>query len=502
MPRPLLVLVVLLLPLATSAQSVSSIGEPIRPDRAPLASATEVPAVLLLGLSGPTAALVNPARSARARDRFVYGTLHRGGAPLTFVGIFGTRDRRWLLTADNHIAVREDSETRTQSQSSDFPAGGSSSSSSERIYENESVTTVTRARLLHVGRTDFGGYAFGLFGGYRSLRFEADRTTASTSTRDFPELPSTETRRQTGEQLQLEDNDDFAVGVEAAFAGRTWDLAASVSYQHRSAEAALERSDALDFMSDDPIRSLTEERLEAFAHTVEATPRAVDFEVIGTLRAGRDRDDYLYGAVSGTVGSGTADYASSTANRLFLIREIGGEVVQEESSDSEFTDDGSVDLDTRATQASLGYVYARRARRMLILAAINPTAAFERVESVSTLASFGVPGSKRVSDRTALALNLPLYVRFDVTKGLEAFGGGVYTYSYDRTEYTDRPLSTPSGAMIQTTEFSRTTDFVASRGRLFAGALFTFRSGLVAQASFHGDLAALSGWTASLGYRF
>jgi hypothetical protein len=225
-------LALLLFPLAAHAQSVSAIGEPIRPDRAPLAASAEVPAVLLLGLGGPTAAFVNPARSARFRDRFVYGTLHRGGAPLTFVGLFGTRDRRWLLTADNHLAVREDSDVQTQSQSSDFPSGGSSSASSERVYESESITTITRARLLHVGRTDFGGYAFGLFGGYRSLRFEADRTTASTSTRDFPEQSSTETRRQAGEQLQLEDNDDVAVGAEAAFAGRTWDLAASVSYQH------------------------------------------------------------------------------------------------------------------------------------------------------------------------------------------------------------------------------------------------------------------------------
>jgi hypothetical protein len=248
--------------------------------------------------------------------------------------------------------------------------------------------------------------------------------------------------------------------------------------------------------------SLTEERLDAFSHAVEATPRAVDFEVIGALRAGRDRDDYLYGAVSGTFGSGTADYASSTVHRLFLVREIEGEVVQDESSSSEFADDGTVDLATRATQASLGYVYARRARRMLILAAINPTAAFERVESVSVSASFGVPGSKRVSDRTALALDLPLYVRFDVTKRLEAFGGGVYTYSYERIESTERPVSTPTGDMTQTTESNRTADLVMSGGRLFAGALFTFRSGLVAQASFHGDLAAIGGWTASLGYRF
>ena len=241
--------------------------------------------------------------------------------------------------------------------------------------------------------------------------------------------------------------------------------------------------------------------MEAFSHTVEATPRAIDFEVIGALRAGRHRNDYLYGSVSGTYGNGTADYVSSTESRLVLVREVEGEIVEDIDTSTASDNEGDVDLTTSATQASLGYVYAHRNRRLTILAAVNPTAAFERIERVSPEAvPNAVPVSESVTDLTALALHLPLYMRFDVTRSLKAFGGGIYTYGYDRIESTNRPAAAAEGG--NESERARTTDLVRSSGRLFAGALLTFRSGLTAQASFHGDLAALEGWTVSLGYRF
>lgn len=500
----LLALVALLLPLSVSAQHASSIDDPLRPDRSPLAAAAEVPAVLLLGIGGPTAAFVNPARAAYARERFVYGTIRPQTGPLSFAGLFGSRDHRWLLTADNQIFVREDTDAQAQMQTTQLPAGGMSSSESERTDEIKNITTATRARLLLVGRTDFGGYAFGLFGGYRSANFDITRASTSATVQNYPEESYSDVRRQASEQSQRRGNDDFAVGTELALAGRTWDLAASVSYQHRAADAFHLQSAELDRMFEDAFQSLTEERLDSFRGTIEGSPRAVDFEVIGALRAGRKRGDYLYGSVSGTFGGGTADYDTGSIIRRFLLREVEGEVVEDVSVDEASEDAGDIALDTRATQVSLGYVYARHGRGMTVLAAVNPTADFGRVESVSARPSNGFPVAKHVLDQASLALNLPLYLRFDVTKRLEAFGGGVYIYRYDRHERTEQPVPSPASGTDETLEVesSRTTDLFASTGRLFAGAVMTFRSGLTAQASFQGDLAQFSGWTVSIGYRF
>ena len=166
---------------------------------------------------------------------------------------------------------------------------------------------------------------------------------------------------------------------------------------------------------------------------------------------------------------------------------------------------GDVDLATRAARVSLGYVFARHRRGLSVLAAVNPRLDVLRFESALADLSGSAHPSLQETDQLTVALDLPLYLRFDVTKRLDVFGGGVYTYAYVRLETTDRPLYPDAlleeGQTLETTR-SRTLDEIASSGRLFAGAVLTFRSGLTAQAAFRGDLAAIDGWTVSLGYRF
>jgi hypothetical protein len=502
--RLLLVLTALLVPVAASAQfGISSIDDPIRPARAPLAHAEEVSDVLLLGLGGPTAALVNPARAARLRHRFAYGTIRPQedrAEPVSFTGLVGTRDRRWLIVADNAIFTRNTdaviSETRTMPD-----PGGTVTSEFERVNETSSTASLTRVRLLHVGRTDFGGFAVGLYGGYRGGDSNLSQTTSALD--EDPVPPNTSERRQRSENLQQLRSDDFAVGVEAAFAGDTWDLAAAASYQRRTADATLSMSSFLQQDVVNPAQTFFERREESTVQAIEGSPEAVDVEVIGALRAGQRRDDYLFGAVRGTFGGGTADYRSAFDSERLLVVSVDGEVVEQNETSDSRDDAGAVDLETRDVRVSLGYVYAQRGRSLTVLAALNPMAAFGRVDRAAAEGPFFSVLEER-DERTEIALQLPLYVRFDVTKRLETFGGGVFTYAYERLEMTQRPRF--SGDLTGQTEIELTreqiVDTFSSDGRLYAGALFTVRSGLTAQAAVRGDLAAIDGWTVSLGYRF
>lgn len=506
MPRTLLALVALLLPVPALAQfGVSSISDPLRPVRTPLAHAAEVPDVLLLGLGGPTATLVNPARAARLRGRFVYGTIQPrsgGPEPVSLVGLAGSRDRRWLVVAENSTYVDDFDESFIDRRTDAFPENGTRIYESERIRSASRTNAVTRARLLLAGRTDFGGYAFGLFGGYRSADEDVVQSLTSFSNETRLSPPTADVRRQDADQSRHQHRDDFGVGVEVALAGRTWDLATSLSYQRRSSDAGFEDAERTVRDFEDPNTTLMLDDRTSTAFSADASPEAVDFEVLGALRMGERRDDYLFGAVTGTFGGGTAGYRGMSSSQRTLVQTLDGEVVNEESFSSTFDDAGEVDLDTRATRVSLGYVYARRHRGVTVLAALNPTAASERVDQADTGPAFA---SKREIEQLHVALNLPLYVRFDVTRRLEVFGGGVYSYAYRRTEVDERPLypvDLLDGDPTIETVRDQTSETLASDSRFYAGALLTFRSGFAAQASFNGDLAAIDRWTVSLGYRF
>ncbi len=498
----------LLVPASAFAQfEVSSVTDPVRPDRSPLAITEEVPAIFWLGLDGPAPLFVNPARAAHTKYRFAYATVRPElavDAPVSFAGLFGRGERRWLVTADNGVSVQKVAETRTSSDRDEGPTF-SSLDTSERTTETGLAATSTRARAVFVSRTDFGGIAFGLYGGYRSrgARFLFDAEAERTLIQTDPLFERTAFQRNRSELSA--DADAFGVGAELAFAGRTWDLAAAVSYQQRIADAEntaarLETDRTEQTLSDG---SLIEQlsRFESASRTAaEGTPAAVDFEVVGALRTGRRRDDYLFGSAAGTFGGGTADVAASLETELFTQTVGGGNDVEMLDQTAE-AGQAEVDLATRATQVSLGYVYAQHYRGMTILAALNPQGGFEHTESA---AAFG-PGSgpaRRETDATTLALLLPLFVRFDVTRRLDAFGGGAYTYAYTRLETTSRTVgglpSTPAGE--ETTE--HTVELFTSTGTLYAGAVFSFSSGLQAQASFRGNLAELTGWTVSLGYQF
>ncbi len=514
MLRSLTAFAFFLLPLPALAQfDVSSVTDPIRPDRAPLAEAEEVPAVLRLGLAGPSPLFVNPARAARAPDRFVYGTIRQPGiaAPVSFTGLFGTRDRRWLVTAENQVLTREDTESQTEARTFHDPLENLTGElENARTFERSNTFASTRARVLLIGRTDFGGYAFGLFGGYRTNNNEItleDQFSSELIHRDSSET-LTVTQRQVRSDRQVSDRDDVGIGVEVAFAGRTWDLAGSVSYQRRNAEASLSSVFESDRDSDRAIpgeREVARTRdMRSTERAIDGTPSAIDFEVVAALRAGVSRDDYLFGSVSGTFGQGTADYGLTFSEERFFVREINGEVIFEDTQSNAIDDAGEVELSTQATRASLGYVYARtpgRKRRgwtgrdvtgMTILAGINPRGGFERTEAAVAESEDGLLTSRRESEETTLALELPLYVRFGVTERLDAFGGGTYAYGYTHLETVTQPLlredSIPEGQRVEITR-ERTTDTFASESRLYAGAIFTFRSGFTAQASFRGNLA-------------
>lgn len=504
MIRFLAVLTLALCPLSALAQfGVSSIADPIRPARAPLAHADEVPEVLHLGLGGPTAALVNPARAARLRHRFAYGTIRTRNdlaEPVSVTVLGGTRDRRWLIVADNALFTRNTDATLSETRTTTGP-GGTVTSESEQTSEMSRTASLTRVRLLQVGRTDFGGFAIGLYGGYRGTDSNVSRTSAAFD--EDPVLPSTSNRRQRSEDLQQLRRDDFAVGAEAAFAGETWDLAAAASYQRRTAEARLSMSSFLEQDFVEPDQTIFEQREAMTTQAIDGAPEAVDVEVIGALRAGQRRDDYLFAAVRGTFGGGTADYGSLLESERLFVRTVDGEVVEQDESSDLVDDFGAIDLNARDVRVSVGYVYAQRGRRLTVLAGLNPVARFGRVERAAAEGPLFTV-LEETDERTELALQLPLYARFDVTERLEAFGGGVVTYTYERMEMTQQPRFSGdvSGQFELVQTRAQTTDTVSSDGRFYAGALFTFDSGLTAQAAMRGDLANIDRWTVSLGYRF
>ncbi len=502
-----LALGLLLLPISASAQfEVSSIADPIRPDRSPLALTEEVPAIFWLGLDSPVPTFVNPARAARSKDRFVYATVRPAFAldrPVSFAALVGSRERKWLLTVENGVLVQEERRTDQSVRRLDLP-DFSRLDINEQTRQQDLVATTTRARVVYVGRTDFGGIAFGLYGGYRSDVFDLTDEGDQTSTQESPGFEEESVRRS--RTVRSSDTDAFGVGAEVAFAGRTWDLAAAVSYQRAVGETEVSANSFSSFQSEQDLGGTPFIQFrrtdEVSRSAADATPAAVDFEVVGALQAGRKRDDYLYASVAGTFGTGTAD-ALATVERSELIRTTQNGMTTETRETSTGGGEDEVDLVTRATQASLGYVYAQRRRGLTILAAINPSGGFAHTESVA-VGPFSDAPSRRETDVTTLALTLPLYVRFDVTRRLDAFGGGAYTYAYARTQTESRPvlLGDPPEGETRTETSERTVSTFISTGTLYAGAVFSFRSGLRAQASFRGNLAELTRWTVSLGYQF
>jgi hypothetical protein len=466
---------------------------------------------------------VNPARAAFERQRFVYGTLRRTGAgePVSFAGLFGRRDRRWLVTAENRIFTRDNTDRETDvTLLTDEPTG---QREFDRVSEFSNAIASTRIRALLVSRTDFGGYALGVFGGYRASRDRSAQTSTQTAvtTSRPPFSVFTQTQRRVDDNLRRWDQDDLGVGAEVAFAGRMWDLAAAVSYQRRMGETVQRRLDLeastaeIEGTSDDvpaqeeSVRNRSEQRID---QAIDGTPSALDIDVVASLRAGADRPDYLFVAASGTVGSGDAEYRYTFLDEEEFVREVGGVVVQEQRSSESFDDAGKVALSAEAAEVSLGYVYVRRPERrrrrgpsgMTILAAVNPRGEFARTETAT--ADFG--GNLRTSSQetavTSLALELPLYVRFGVTERLDAFGGGSFTYAYERRDIETQLLlpDDPDDNRTDRITRERVTDQFSSQSRLYAGAVFSFRSGLTAQATFRGNLAELTRWAVSLGYRF
>ncbi|MEM1042595.1 MAG: hypothetical protein AAGI91_08200 [Bacteroidota bacterium] len=505
----------LLLPASAFAQSeVSSVSDPIRPNRAPLALTEEVPAIFHLGLGDPAALFVNPARAARARQRFVYGTLRADGSPeypVSFAGLFGSRDRRWLIAVENGVAL--DGNERTQTTTFEMlDSDLTREEVTQFSNEAESVLTSTRARLLFVSRTDFGGVAFGLFGGYRHTSSElvetrdVERTLRQTTS--FSEVTDV---RFDEERLRRDFRlDGYGVGAEVAFAGRTWDLAASVSYQGRADDLVSDVTDNRDETTEEDFedgrRVVFISRTNVENRTsVEGSPSAVDFELVGALRTGRDQEDYLFGTVAGTFGSGSVEADFRSATSFFTRRDEDG-VITETMNGTEVGGGEETDLATRATEVSLGYVFARKRRGVTVLAAVNPVGTFAHTEAVAISGFSPSPlPSRQETDATTLALHLPLFVRFNVSKRLEAFGGGTYAYAYNRTETESSPIplgDEPDLSNIFEETLERTTEQFSSDGRLYAGAVMTFRSGLTAQAVFRGDLAEIDRWTVSLGYRF
>ena len=508
--RRLALFVALFFPLTASAQfGVPPDDAPIRPDRAPLAITAEVPAIFHIGLGGDAAVFVNPARAARAKHRFAYATIRpafSADAPVAFAGLFGEGERKWLVAVENGVLSDERSE-RQQERQVEQVEGGTVVVEDDLISDRTYAVTSTRARALLIGRTDFGGYAFGLYGGYRSATNEDFRATNffQDTDRTFP-YPFTQTRRFQDERERVYDLDGFGIGVETALAGRTWDLAGAVSYQRVRGDFVLaylrtETTAGEQLFEDGTRRVRNDERFSRIDSRRDAEGTAVDAELLATLRVGERRDDYLFAALSGAFGSGTEDYAVAFADRAASVIRDDGLVVSESSQDQASDDAGTLDLTGRAVRASLGYVYARRTRDMTILAGLNPSATFgHREEAVVPVSAAGPGVSRQETDETQLALALPLYVRFGVTKRLDAFGGGVYAYTYTHVESTTRPVLPDDPAYVLMRD--STSDRFVSSGRLYGGAVFTFRSGFTAQASVRGDLANVAGWIVSMGYRF
>lgn len=482
---------------------------PVQPDRTPLAEAQEVPFAFLLGLDGATPLFVNPARAARAKHRFVYGTVdpEQGNGPVSLSALVGSRDNRWLITAENLALTSDRENTSTFSDRVTQPNFFRTEERSER-RTSTALDNGTRGRVLLVGRTDFGGYAFGLFGGYRQFGTETDRQSERSVREERDAIPSTSLNESTVTS-RLEDRlEVFGVGAEVALAGRTWDVAASVSYQGGSDwDVFVESSDQTNRLTDESgsgfERVTTQERERE--NRIEASPQGVGFDALGTLRVGDHRDDYLFASAAGVFESGTGTYSQDFfLRRVERITQNG--VTTEDRFLDEFDDGGDSDLSTRVLDFTLGYVYAHKGRRARVLAGLLPTASLNRVEAIDTgSVEFEPQADLLTFDRTALGVELPLHVHVPLKRSLALFGGGVYAYDYLRTEQTVEPLSPPSDLpedFEQERMLSVTNTTFQSRNRLYGGATLALRSGLTAQAAFRGDLANFERWTVSLGYRF
>jgi hypothetical protein len=516
MPR-LLALALFVFPLSALGQSfsVSSLDTPTLPDRTPLAAAVEVPFPLLLGLDGVTPLFVNPARAARADHRFVFGTVGRQdvpGTPVSVAALVGSRDGRWLVTARNAVSTQETSNTDMLSTRFDFDPNQTSTTETSTRVEQSSADVDTRARVTFVGRTDFGGYAVGLFGGYRTdnLARSLESDALFTSERLFPDFTDTRTDERLEDEVVDFDRADYSIGAEFALAGRRWDAVASLSYQGRTAKDAvseqfIDRDESVQDY-DDGRRFASLRRLTSDSEaSLDGSPSGVAVEALGTLRTSRHRDDYLFGAVSGLFSGGDADAALRTERIQTFRTENNGEVSEQEDV---FTDEasGTADLDAFVTEVTLGYVYARRKRGLIVLAGAVPSARFERRDATDARLGGGVSVLHTEVEALRLALDLPLHVQVPVSRTLALFGGGVYRYSYQDATSSTRPVD-PTSTLPDDLPFEERvseTDAqtVTSSSRLYGGAIFRLRSGLTAQAAFRGDLAQFSGWTVSLGYRF
>ncbi|MEP0548267.1 MAG: hypothetical protein ABJF88_15125 [Rhodothermales bacterium] len=520
MLRALALLAVLALPTVATAQfSATARLDPIRPDRTPLAAAAEVPDVFLLGLDGTTPLFVNPARAARADDRFVYGTVgdiesqFGSGVPISFDALFGTRDRRWLVSIDNAIASTSSTNEAAFTRITEPDGGTTVTNDQDRLQQLDADRVATRARVVLVGRTDFGGYAVGLFGGYRTNRTErlTDDTRRNVTDQTFGPTRRVQSSRQLFESLLDEGTDEYGIGIEAAFAGKRWDLAASLSYQGRTTSITLVNSNRSEQefveMSGGEIVSSNLSRIEQDnEREADASPSGVDFEILGTIRSGLSRGDYLFGLVTGTFASGSADLRTEDFSEQTIQTQSGGETSVDVIT---FEDDAAFDRDlgTWAGRLSLGYVYAHKRRGLTVLAGVNPHVTFLSADFLdASLFTPFVGTFTEVDDRT-ISLDLPLHVEAPVSRRLALFGGGLYRYTFASFDVAQRPIRgedeppIPFPVVIEESQ-RRETDTVFTNARLYAGALLTLRSGLTAQAAFRGDLAAYSGWTVSIGYRF
>ena len=506
--RALLAALLFCLASTLQAQSIPfSPYTPVQPNRTPLAESAEVPFALLLGLDGATPLFVNPARAARSKNRFVYGTVHPVGAPnaVSFAALLGTRRSRWLVVAENVIYTQDYTSSDLTNQ--EFDRGDIISLRNVDRTNRRTIQNLgTRGRLLRVGRTDFGGYAFGLFAGYgrESLVYESDAEYISRDLRTEPNSNVFEVE----EQNFTEDETTgiaYGLGAEFALAGQKWDLAAAASYQGsevlRTAEHSfLNVSESETTVSPTEIYTRLTEREMASEARTDASPQGFGLDLVGTLQAGASRDDYLFTAASGAMLSGTGTYLLDYFERQFSRVDDNGSVTEDVVVD-EREAAGEDDVTMRVLRLSLGYIYARKGRGAQVLAGVVPTAGFARVESLD---ASQIDVRRIYTDVTVLGLQLPLHVHLPVKRSLALFGGGVYSYEHFEVEQAAESIPLDDAGdliVIDQQRVDNTTTFV-SGGRLYGGAILSLRSGLTAQAAFRGDLANFEQWTVSLGYRF
>jgi hypothetical protein len=510
--RPLLAVAALLVAAtpALAQFNVNAQFDPFRPDRAPLAASAEVPTIFLLGLDGVTPLFVNPARAARTDHRFVFGTVQGAtfspGAPVSLEGLFGSRDRRWLVSFENSVADSDASDVAEMTTVDVVDSGTTITRVQERLSDDANANVTTRARMLLVERTDFGGYAVGLFGGFRTATRLNLQDDDFLQTLDRTDPPSLQIRRSAGMDDREIRLDDFGVGLEAAFAGKGWDLAANASYQRRQfdgqnqyeLETVNERTDTFP---DGSTFTTFDRRFAESVATLDAAPSGVDVNVLGTIRSGLSHHDYFFGSATATVATGTATFALRTSEEISMLTNGEGTTT---SSASEGT--GEADLGTDDVKVSLGYVHVQKRRGLTVLAAVNPSAEFQRTDFVGVRTTGVLSATRSETEQVSLALDLPLHFEAAVSRRLAVFGGGVYRYAYTQSDDQTRPapidLEEEGPGNEEAESRTRSSDTFSSDTRLYGGALLRLRSGLTAQAAFRGDLAQFSGWTVSLGYRF